>query len=189
MRRGRKSKKFYFKLLFAAAFAVYISITNIYATPKSYDAKVTFLPDRELLDIMTKDILDAKTDIFIAIYMFKTTDNSFQMSAILEDAIFKALKKGVKVFVVMDIGKGDDITTEINKETGEELRKAGAKVIYDSKDVRTHSKIMVIDGKITYVGSHNYTHSAFKYNHESTVRIESEGVAKESIKYIKSLVR
>jgi phosphatidylserine/phosphatidylglycerophosphate/cardiolipin synthase-like enzyme len=189
MRLGKRLTKRYIKYIFAVFFIIYVSITNIYARPEAYDAKVTFLPDRYLLDSMIKDVTDAQKNIFIAIYMFKTTDDRHQMSTLLEEALISALKKGVKVFVVMDLGKGNDITTDINKETAEELLKAGATVVFDSKDVRTHAKLMVIDEKITYVGSHNYTDSAFKYNNETTVRIVSEGLASDAIKYIKRLVR
>lgn len=189
MKPGKRLTKRYIKYIFAIFFITYVFITNIYARPKTYDAKATFLPNEDILAYMIKDVVDAKDSIFIAIYMFKTTDDIYQKSGLLEDALIKALKKGVKVFIVMDIGKDGDITTEINKETADELLKAGAKVVFDSKDVRTHAKLMVIDEEIVYVGSHNYTHSAFKYNNEASVRIVSKGLAQDAVKYIKGLVR
>lgn len=189
MKLGKRLTKRYIKYIFVVFFIIYVSITNIYARPETYDAKVTFLPNEHLLTSMIEDVAGAKDSIYIAIYMFKTTDNRYQESTLLEDSLIMALKNGVKVFVVMDFGKDDDITTEINKETADELLKAGAKVVFDSKSVRTHAKLMVVDKEITYIGSHNYTHSAFKYNNETSVRIVSKGLAQDAIRYIKGLVR
>ena len=186
---GKRSTKVYFRYIGILLIAVYFTVTNLSAKTKSYEAKATFLKNEEVLNSMVEDVLGAKRSIFIAIYMFKTDDSTYQKSTLLQEAIFKALKNGVKVFVLMDIGKDGDITTEMNEETGEELRKKGATVVFDSKDTKTHAKLMVIDEKITYVGSHNYTHSAFNYNNETTARIESGGFALEAIKYIKEISR
>jgi len=187
--RGKNSKRNYVKYLSIILFLAYITITNIYAGSDGYDAKVKFLPDGKLLDSMVEDILKSEKNIYCSIYMFKTTDNIYQKSTLIQEAMFKALENNVKVFIVMDIGKNDDITTEYNKETAEELIEKGATVVFDSPNVRTHTKLMVIDEKIVYIGSHNYTHSALKYNREATARIVSKEFAKEVINYIKSLVR
>lgn len=184
---GKKSIKIYSKYLVILFIAIYFAVTNLSARTKNHDAKATFLKNAEVLNSMIADVLDAKRSIYIAIYMFKTTESSYQKSTLLEEALFKALKNGVKVFILMDMGKDDDITTEINKETGRELREKGATVVFDSKETKTHAKLMVIDEEITYIGSHNYTHSAFNYNNETTARITSEEFASEAIEYIKSI--
>ncbi|WP_335341503.1 phospholipase D family protein [Flagellimonas pacifica] len=42
-----------------------------------------------------------------------------------------------------------------------------------------HSKIYIIDDRIAYLGSLNFTHSGTKYNHETRVRLtDKESVAK-----------
>lgn len=187
--RGRKLRKNYFKYISIILFLAYITITNIHAGSDGYDAKVKFLPDSKLLDSMVEDILKSEKNIYCSIYMFKTTDNTYQKSTLIQEAMFKALKNNVKVFIVMDLGKSDEITTEYNKETAEELIEKGATVVFDSPNKRLHTKLMVIDEKIVYIGSHNYTHSALKYNHEATARIVSGDFAKEVINYIKSISR
>ncbi|MFY0624962.1 MAG: phospholipase D family protein [Reichenbachiella sp.] len=42
----------------------------------------------------------------------------------------------------------------------------------EKSDTSIHSKVYLIDDKIAYVGSLNYTVSGMKYNYETSVRIE-----------------
>ncbi|MGA1846105.1 phospholipase D-like domain-containing protein [Deferribacter abyssi] len=180
-------KKLFLNVSLVVFVAFFFVITNISAKLIKHEGKVTFLPNRKILKSLIKDIEDAKNSIYIAMYMFKTDDYKFNYSTLIEEAIFDALKKGVKVYAVFDIGKNDDITTRFNKDTGEELRKKGAIVWYDSPERKLHAKVVVIDNKIVYLGSHNYTHSAMKYNYETSVRIESSEMAQEVIKYIRGI--
>lgn len=39
-----------------------------------------------------------------------------------------------------------------------------------------HSKIVVLDSRLVYIGSHNFTTNAFEYNYESSVRLLSADV-------------
>jgi len=163
--------------------------SNLTAKTVEYDGKVTFLPDRELLPVIVKDINKAEKEIVLAIYMFKTNDKKHNDSTLIQIAILNALRKGVKVYVLMDIEDKSNFLTKANKDTGRELKKAGAKIVYDKIGKRMHSKTMVIDKKIVYSGSHNYTHSAMKFNGEITLRVVSPELADDVIKYIKSYDR
>lgn len=180
-------KKHLYKSLIGLIVLAFIFVNNIVAQPERFEGKVTFLADDKLLKPMIQDIENAKKNIFIAIYMFKTDDYKFNLSNLIEEALYDALDRGVRVYVVFDKGRKDDITTEFNMDTAEELKRRGAVVRFDSPKRRLHSKLMVIDEKIVYIGSHNYTHSALKYNNETSVRIESADVANEAIKYIKGI--
>ena len=57
----------------------------------------------------------------------------------------------------------------------------------DAPDRTTHAKLVVIDRRYLFVGSHNLTQSALKYNHEVSVRIDSPPLAEEALAYLKSL--
>jgi len=50
-----------------------------------------------------------------------------------------------------------------------------------------HAKVVVIDGRCVVIGSHNWTESALRYNHEVSVLICSSDLAKEVKEYIESL--
>jgi len=54
----------------------------------------------------------------------------------------------------------------------------GVPVQMDNNGTTTdHLKLVVIDNKIVYVGSHNWSESALYYNHETSVRTVSEIIA------------
>jgi len=185
---GRKYRKLWLKLF--SILAIFVSLfvyTNLMAEVTEHEAQVSVLTDEELLPVFVNDIGNAKKSIYMAIYMFKTSDFKPGDTEIIKQALLKAARSGVKVYVMMDDSDKKDITGKINRETGEELSKGGIKVVYDAKSKRMHSKVTVIDGRITYIGSHNYTVSAMKYNNEITARIVSDGAAAETAEYIKSI--
>lgn len=185
---GRKYRKLWLKLF--SILAIFVSLfvyTNLKAEVTEHEAQVSVLTDEELLPVFVNDIGNAKKSIYMAIYMFKTSDFKPGDTEIIKQALLKAARGGVKVYVMMDDSDKKDITGKINRETGEELSKGGIKVVYDAKSKRMHSKVTVIDGRITYIGSHNYTVSAMKYNNEITARIVSDGAAAETAEYIKSI--
>ncbi|WP_303850644.1 phospholipase D-like domain-containing protein [Seleniivibrio woodruffii] len=187
---GRKYRKLWLKLF--SILAIFVSLfvyTNLNAAMKEYESSVSILTNEELLPVFVHDISNAKQSIYMAIYMFKTSDFKPGDTEIIKQALIKAAKKGVKIYVVMDDSNSRDITGKINRETGSELKQAGINVVYDPKNTRLHAKTTVIDGRITYIGSHNYTVSAMKYNDEITARIVSDGASAETTEYIKSIKR
>ncbi|MGE4317472.1 MAG: phospholipase D-like domain-containing protein [Deferribacterales bacterium] len=188
MRSGRGYRKFSAKLIgiltVLAAFFIY---SNLKADIREHEATVAVLPDKSMLQSLVHDIANAKESVYMAIYMFKTSDRNYTDTEMIKQALIKAAQNGVKIYVVMDDAGKSDITTAANKDTGEELKKAGIKVVYDDKKVRLHAKTTVIDHNITYIGSHNYTVSAINYNREVTVRIVSGGVAEDTISFITSV--
>jgi len=166
------------------AFFVY---SNLKADIPEYEARVSILPDKKLLPVLVHDIANAKESVYMAIYMFKTSDRNYTDTEMIKEALIKAAKGGAQVYVVMDDAGKRDITTAANSDTGEELKKAGITVKYDNVKVRLHAKTTVIDNKITFIGSHNYTVSAMNHNREITTRIVSEQAAADTIKFIKSI--
>ena len=81
-----------------------------------------------------------------------------------------------------------DGTSRDNRETVGRLRKMGVTVYLDAPETTTHTKLAVIDGRYTFIGSHNLTQSALKYNNEISVEVESREVAAEALDYLKSLL-
>ena len=87
-------------------------------------------------------------------------------------------KRGVKVEVILEVREGEDRTAKRNRHTGKILSDGGSKVIYDSLSKTTHAKCMVVDGKLTLLGSTNWTYYALTNNNEASVLIRSKEVAK-----------
>jgi phosphatidylserine/phosphatidylglycerophosphate/cardiolipin synthase-like enzyme len=154
---------------------------------KTYTADINFLPDRNYLENILRDIENAKHRIYIAIYFFKATGDKKNPASKIERALMRAAKKGIDVYVIMEVSKyKNDLSTKVNKNTAKYLKRAGVKVIFDNPKIKLHSKSVVIDD-IVYIGSHNFTKSAMNYNHETSLRVVSKKLADDVAKYIKSL--
>ena len=67
------------------------------------------------------------------------------------------------------------------------LKDHGVDVRLDFNPDTEHMKIVIIDGKIVYIGSHNWSEASLYYNHEVSIRIVSRDIAKEVEKYFNYL--
>jgi len=87
------------------------------------------------------------------------------------------------VEVILDVREGKDRTTERNRQTGKILSNGGVEVTYDPLSKTTHAKWMVVDGKLSLVGSANWTYYALTSNNEVSILIRSREVAKALVDY------
>jgi phosphatidylserine/phosphatidylglycerophosphate/cardiolipin synthase-like enzyme len=92
------------------------------------------------------------------------------------------------IHVVLEGGR--DATSSVdqdNRETAQRLRRAGIDVSFDSPRRTNHTKAVVIDRTYTFLGSHNLTNSALKYNHELSLFVHSPELSREILHYITML--
>ncbi len=133
-----------------------------------------------------RDAIDgAKHSIFLAIYLFKTDNHPTNRATGILNALLKAAKRGVEMTVIME--RSDDPESFINVEnekTGRRLLRAGARVYWDRPDRKLHIKAVVIDHHLIFLGSHNLTHSAMKYNQEMSLMLNDDRIASEIINKI-----
>jgi phosphatidylserine/phosphatidylglycerophosphate/cardiolipin synthase-like enzyme len=153
------------------------------------NSSITVLSDRDYLPALKGAIDKAKKEITLSFFHFKTKDSKDSYPDIVMASLIKASKRGVKVSVMLEQGRdpGEE-NTQDNRQTMERLRKMGVIVYLDSPSTTTHTKMAVMDGKYTFIGSHNLTQSALKYNNEISVMIESPQVAAEALDYMASLI-
>ena len=144
------------------------------------------LIDEEYYPEVHKALVNAKKSIVCVMYMAKPDPkhkkgDEYQLILDLIDAH----KRGVSVLVVFDQnvrfwekGKKKNTMERKSEYAYELLSKNNVPVFYDSENRVTHSKALVIDGYITIIGSTNWTYSALRKNHESSVMIKSKSVAR-----------
>ncbi len=136
-----------------------------------------------------KDAVDqAHHSIFLAIYLFKTDKHPSNRATAILLALVRAAHRGVNITALLE--RNDDPSSFINIEnerTGKRLQEAGANVYWDRVDRKLHIKAIVIDRQIVFLGSHNLTHSAMKYNQEMSLVISDAHLADQIIKKISSL--
>jgi len=154
------------------------------------EGSIRLLKDGEFYPALVDAVDRARNEILIAVFLFKT--NGFEGNR--PDGILSRLEaaagRGVRVTVLLE--RDEDSRSEVNRsneQTAKRLRKSGIIPAFDSPEKTTHTKIAVIDGRFVFVGSHNFTQSALKYNHEMSITVDSPSLAEEMTRYIRSIER
>ena len=94
----------------------------------------------------------------------------------------------MEVTVILE--KGSDARDNLNSDnrrTAALLTRGGVKVFFDSPRVTTYNKVVVIDNRYLYLGSHNLTQSALQHNNELSVLIDSPELAAEALAFLERL--
>ena len=157
-----KSVVFFIVLIFFASCKGGVNRDVIVSTPTSNISVYFSSPNSGIDDRMVSDIESSQKSVRLAIY--NLTDSK------ITDAIVRAYQSGVDVEVMTD----DD-----NKDASSfvTLKNAGISVYDDNKSALMHDKFLVIDKKIVWSGSSNYTTRSFYQNSENDIRIVDEDVA------------
>ena len=154
-----------------------------------YAQNVKLLINKDYLWYVMKYIGKAKHEIIISSFMWCCDPRKYRSYPCeLLDKVVDAVKRGVKVTVVLEVDyRGDNQCNEVTAEYFRYLlgkNRKNFKLYYDSPLIRSHQKVILIDGKYCFIGSHNLTQSALKYNNEVSVFIESEAIYNKLKKFI-----
>ncbi len=103
----------------------------------------------------------------------------FVPNQLTRNAMVKALQRGVKIRVIVPGPHTDaDTVSNASKSNWDELLDAGAK-IYEYQPTMYHCKVLVLDGRMTSVGSTNFDQRSFSLNDEANLNIYDEAFARE----------
>lgn len=152
-------------------------------------AKTSLLLDADYFARLIKHLEQAKERIDVAMFLFKTTDSPQNRPLQIVTALRKAKARGAKVHVLLEISNHDQELNRENQKTAELLRQGGVTVVFDQPKTTTHAKLVVIDKRYVFMGSHNFTHAALTYNHESSLLIDNPQLAAELSRYITTLAK
>jgi phosphatidylserine/phosphatidylglycerophosphate/cardiolipin synthase-like enzyme len=145
------------------------------------------LLDRDYFYALIDEINNARSEIVFCAYLFKTIENADGCPERVMKSLSSAVKRGVRVLALMELNQDSGDLIQTNSETAERLKKAGIGVCPDPRNLVTHTKLVVIDRRYLFIGSHNLTQSALKYNHEVSVWIDSPSMAEEALHYVDSI--
>jgi cardiolipin synthase len=103
----------------------------------------------------------------------------FVPNALTRAAMVKAMQRGVRIRIIVP-GKHTDADTVRNASKADwgELLDAGAE-IYEYQPTMYHCKVLVVDGRMTSVGSTNFDERSFRLNDEANLNIYDESFASE----------
>jgi len=129
---------------------------------------------------MFDSINRAEESIYLEMYIFVDNMQEFNFLKLLRE---KA-KSGVKVKIILDSFGSSDLS----KEGILSLREAGAEVIFFSNFLhRTHRKILIVDGKVAFVGGVNLEQKMNKWI-DLVIRVEGRLVKSISRSFAKAYV-
>jgi len=151
----------------------------------SHEAQVSLLRNQEFEQALLAGIRNARKSITCSYYLFVVHDRN-EPSKILDELV-RARQRGVKVRVILEKPRHKDQLNEENLHSAALLARGGINVFFDSPSVGTQLKVMVIDGRFVYLGSHNLTQAALRQNNELSLYVESSGLAAEILDYLDKL--
>ncbi len=175
-------------ILYALLTVTFLGIAfepSLSAASEPRDAVVTLLKDSDFSGALLTSIRNAKKSIVCSYYLFVVHGKN-ESEKVLEELV-RARKRGVEVRVILEKTRQKDRLNEENLHTAALLSRGGIKVFFDTPDVVTHLKVTVIDGRYVFLGSHNLTEGALRYNNELSVLIDSPEIAAETLTYLNQL--
>ncbi|MGD0845267.1 MAG: phospholipase D-like domain-containing protein [Geobacteraceae bacterium] len=151
----------------------------------SFKTTTTLLRNQEYAEALLNRIGNARESIVCSFYLFKITETRNNQPARIAEELVRARKRGVAVTVILEKGKSaQDKLYEENRNTAALLTRDGVNVHFAAPGVTTHNKIVVIDRRYIFLGSHNLTQGALRYNNELSVLIDSPEMAAEVRAYL-----
>jgi len=160
---------------------------RVMARINTYPGQVVLLADGIYFDTLRSFIAHAAKRIDISMFLFKITKSPRNKAKIVLNDLIKARNRGVIIKVLLEKSDYDPGINKENQRVAKLLKKNRIKVRFESPRTTTHTKLVVIDGRFSFIGSHNFTHSALGRNHEMSVLIDNRQLARQVINYIKSI--
>lgn len=148
--------------------------------PLPMEGEVVIVEDSAYLSTVAPLIERANRSVYVIMFVMKYDpgDDDDPVNELL-NALADAASRGVDVRVLVD-----EETRDSYPQTIEFLKEHGIGVRLDrSSGVTTHAKVVIVDGEFAVVGSHNWTESAMRYNHEVSALIRSGKAAEELTNY------
>lgn len=160
------------------------SVTFIQKPINTDEGDIQLLTDKAYFEQIIEYINAADDRIDIGMYLFKVSPSKYNRATILMNALIEAKKRDVEVNVLLERSLKTDKLNEYNLITAKKLEKHDITVSFDHPEITSHQKLIIIDSRWTFVGSHNLTHSALKHNHEYSLLIDSPKLALQNIEYL-----
>jgi phosphatidylserine/phosphatidylglycerophosphate/cardiolipin synthase-like enzyme len=159
-------------------FASFLVLVILVGSPVKAEMVVQacFSPQGRCSAHILREIEQAKQELLVAVYAFTSDD--------LASAVVQAKKRGVLVQVIID--REFDATNEKSKGRFLDAQKiplrrlSGIKGGALEKDAGLmHQKFAIIDRKLVFTGSYNWTHSADTLNDENLLLFRDAGALAE----------
>jgi len=156
--------------------------------PCRREARLTFLPNTTYGPALLAALQRAKQEIVVAMFQCVPGPEAGQRATQVAQALIAAATRGVRVIVILDQPPEGDSLEAPNHPVAAQLRRQGITVGFDAPGRMLHTKLVVIDRRVVFLGSHNLTQSALRSNQEASVRIDSPRLARQALASLARLV-
>lgn len=164
---------------------LFVFILSIAGAQEWVDADgVSVSNNRDYPKMCLKLINDAKSEINIMLYQlgyyvyYPGSDSNLMI-----EGLERAVKRGVKVTVVVDLSDWNENNLRWNYHAADKLFQMGMTVYFDHPGTVSHQKVMLLDGRYSLIASANWTHYSLRSNNEVAVVIDSKELYKDAMKY------
>jgi phosphatidylserine/phosphatidylglycerophosphate/cardiolipin synthase-like enzyme len=149
--------------------------------------EIDVLTNQAYYTAVLEDIQGANDTIYVAMYSMKYDpgDSEDWANDLITSLVF-AHNRGINVHVLIENQTFFDTMSD-NIDAYQYLFSNGVDVQMDNDSDTDHMKVVIIDGYVVYVGSHNWSESALYHNNETSVKITSEDVADLFITYFSTI--
>lgn len=144
-------------------------------------ASLVPISDRGYFPAVHRELQRAQHSIHIVAFEMKYYEDypDSNQNRIVE-ALVDAHERGVDVRIIVDQYSKENNAYEFLTEKGIQIR-------YDSEDVTTHAKLIIIDGKTVILGSTNFSYYGLERNHEADILVDAEHVGEYFEGYFEEL--
>lgn len=142
------------------------------------NSDVSLLIDNDYFPILLAEIQKAETKIFGMIYCWhvSTRQRNNKPAQILR-AILKAKKRGVDCFFLFNFDSEKSKIHRSNSEVFQLLKYSGISVRWAPGNRLAHTKMIVVDNKVSFIGSHNLTTRSLSSSRELSFALYDERVS------------
>lgn len=151
---------------------------------KNFTGDIIPLIDRQYFDDVKELMSKSAQRIFVMVYGYKLSEkgNTKAKGDILADEIIKAKRRGVETKVLLEKSNFNDKLNEMNGATIQHFKEHGVDARFDSKDIITHSKVVIIDDAVI-LGATNWSDSGLEKWHNTDILIREREIVDFFVNY------
>jgi phosphatidylserine/phosphatidylglycerophosphate/cardiolipin synthase-like enzyme len=150
---------------------------------------IQVLADADYFPALIKLLDSADSSVDLAMFVFRIGKGKNNRPAKIRDTLIRTAQRGVKVRVFLERSGYDEKLNDTNRKVAKQLSAGGVRVIFESPKTTTHNKMVVVDRRYAIIGSHNFTQSALKYNHELSLLVDDRQLAGKLITYMENSIQ
>lgn len=153
-----------------------------YRLPFSDCSNVALVLDYQMADCLAAAFADARADIFIVQYQFRITQNPRPEMRRVIHALRAAADRGIPVRILLNHPVAENQQRQDHGTLFTTLQHPNVAIRHHTSQRILHSKLTVIDGALTILGSHNYSQPSLATSRNLSVIITAPSMAQRILR-------